>query len=148
MNIQDQFPLEMVGWISLLSQGLSRVFSNTTVQKASSLLCSAIFIVQLSHPYIITGKTIIFSRWTFVAKVLTKRGPLEKGMVNHFSILALRTPGTVWKDPLTGEKIILKKFSHCCEGSEPHVMLPSLGIWQRDWESPGTMALRTRGIWL
>ena len=32
-NIQDWFPLEWTGWISLLSKGLSRVFSNTTVQK-------------------------------------------------------------------------------------------------------------------
>ena len=33
MNIQDWFPLELTGWISLLSKSLSRVFSNTTVQK-------------------------------------------------------------------------------------------------------------------
>ena len=33
MNIQDWFPLELTGWISLMSKGLSRVFSNTTVQK-------------------------------------------------------------------------------------------------------------------
>ena len=33
MNIQDWFPLELTGWISLRSKGLSRVFSNTTVQK-------------------------------------------------------------------------------------------------------------------
>ena len=33
MNIQDWFPLRLAGWISLLSKGLSRVFSNTTVQK-------------------------------------------------------------------------------------------------------------------
>ena len=33
MNIQDRFPLGWTGWISLLSKGLSRVFSNTTVQK-------------------------------------------------------------------------------------------------------------------
>ena len=39
MNIQDQFPLGWTGWISLKSKGLSRVFSNTTVQKASILWC-------------------------------------------------------------------------------------------------------------
>jgi len=33
MNIQDGFPLEWTGWISLQSKGLSRIFSNTTVQK-------------------------------------------------------------------------------------------------------------------
>ena len=36
MNIQDWFPLGLTGWISLLSKGLSRVFSNTTVQKHQS----------------------------------------------------------------------------------------------------------------
>ena len=67
MNIQDWFPLVWTGWISLQSKGLSRVFSNTTVQKPSTLWCLAFFIVQLSHPYITTGKTIAFTRGTFVA---------------------------------------------------------------------------------
>ena len=43
MNIQDWFPLGLNGWISLQSKGLSRVFSNTTIQKASILLHSAFF---------------------------------------------------------------------------------------------------------
>ena len=47
MNIQDWFPLGWTGLISLKSKGLSRVFSNTTVQKASILRHSAFFIVQL-----------------------------------------------------------------------------------------------------
>ena len=38
--------------------------------KASILLCSAFFIVQLSHPYMTTGKTIAFTRRTFVGKVM------------------------------------------------------------------------------
>ena len=65
MNIQDWFPLEQIGWISLQSKGLSRVFSNTI---ASILWCSAFFIVQFSHPYMTTGKTIALTRWTFVVK--------------------------------------------------------------------------------
>ena len=36
-------------------------------------------------------------------RVLTKRGPLEKGMTNHFSILALRTPWTAWKGKKIGQ---------------------------------------------
>ena len=56
MNIQDWFPLGLTGLISLQSKGLSRVFSNTTVQKASILWCSAFFIVQLWRPYMTTGK--------------------------------------------------------------------------------------------
>ena len=39
--------------------------------KASILWCSAFFIVQLSHPYMITGKTIVLTRWTFVGKVMS-----------------------------------------------------------------------------
>ena len=38
--------------------------------KASLLQCSAFFIVQLSHPYVTTGKTIALTRWTFVGKVM------------------------------------------------------------------------------
>ena len=51
MNIQGWFPLGLTGWISLLSEGLSRVFSSTTNKKASIHQCSAFFMVQLSHPY-------------------------------------------------------------------------------------------------
>ena len=68
MNIQDLFLLGWTGWISLQSKGLSRVFSNTTVQKHQFLWCSAFFIVQLSHPYMTTGKTIALTTWTFVSK--------------------------------------------------------------------------------
>ena len=51
------------------SKGLSRVFSNTTVQKHQFSALS-FFMVQLSHPYITTGKTIALTRWTFVGKVM------------------------------------------------------------------------------
>ena len=71
MNIQDWFPLGWIGWISLLSKELSRVFYNTTVLKASVFQCSAFFIVQLSHAYMTTGKTIALTRRTFVGKVMS-----------------------------------------------------------------------------
>ena len=57
--------------LSLQSKGLSRVFSNTTVQKHNFLRCSAFFIVQLSHPYMNTGKTTALTRWTFVGKIMS-----------------------------------------------------------------------------
>ena len=73
MNILDWFPLGWAGLIYLQSKGLSRVFSNTTFDssKASIFWCSAFFIVQLSHPYMTTGKTIALTRWTFVGKVMS-----------------------------------------------------------------------------
>ena len=71
MNTQDWPPLTWTGWISLQSKGLSRVFSNTTVQKASIFRCSAFFTVQVSHPYMTTRKTIALTRWTFVGRVMS-----------------------------------------------------------------------------
>ena len=71
MNTQGWSPLGRSGWISLQSKGLSRVFSNTTVQKASIFRGSAFFIGQLSHPYMTTGKTIALTRQTFVGKVMS-----------------------------------------------------------------------------
>ena len=78
MNTQDWSPLGWAGWISLQSKGLSRVFSSTTLQKhqffffkASILWHSAFFIVQLSHPYMTTGKTVALTRWSFVGKVMS-----------------------------------------------------------------------------
>ena len=71
VNIQDWFPLGATGWICLQSKGLSRVFSNTTVQKHQIFQHSAFFIVQLSHPYMTAGKTIALTRRTFVGKVMS-----------------------------------------------------------------------------
>ena len=69
MNIQDWFPLGWTVWISLQSKGLSRVLHHSS--KASILRCSAFFIVQLSHPYMTTGKTIALTRRTFIGKVMS-----------------------------------------------------------------------------
>ena len=66
MNIQDWFPLGWTGWISLQSKGLSRVLQHHS-SKALILLCSFFFIVQLSHPYMTTGKIIAL----FVGKVMS-----------------------------------------------------------------------------
>ena len=62
VNSQGWFPLGLTGLISLLSKGLSRVSSNTTVQKHQILRCSVFFMFQLSHPYTTTGKTRALTR--------------------------------------------------------------------------------------
>ena len=56
-------------WISLQSKGLSRVFSNITVQRHQFFGAQLFFKVQLSHPHMTNGKTIALTRWTFVGKV-------------------------------------------------------------------------------
>ena len=55
-------------WLDLLAvQGTLKSLPQHHSSKASILQCSVFFIVQLSHPYMTTGKTIAFTRWTFVA---------------------------------------------------------------------------------
>ena len=57
--------------ISLQSKGLWRIFSSSINSKASILLHSAFFMVQHSHPYLISGETIPLTIWTFVSKMMS-----------------------------------------------------------------------------
>ena len=59
-------------WLDLLAvQGTLKSLLQHHSSKASILQCSAFFTVQLSHPYMTTGKTIALTRWTFVGKVMS-----------------------------------------------------------------------------
>ena len=61
-----------IDWFNLLAvQGTLKSLLHHHSSKASVLWCSAFFIVQLSHPYMTTGKTIALTRWTFVGKVMS-----------------------------------------------------------------------------
>ena len=68
MNIQDSFPLGWTGLISLQSKGLSRVFSNTTVQKHQFF---DVLYGPTLHPYMTTGETIALTGRNFVGKVMS-----------------------------------------------------------------------------
>ena len=59
-------------WLDLLAvQGTLKSLLQNHSSKASNFQCSAFFTVQLSHPYMTTGKTIALTRWTFVGKVMS-----------------------------------------------------------------------------
>ena len=59
-------------WLNLLAvQGALKSLLQYHSSKASILQCSAFFIVQVSHPYMTTGKTGALTRWTFVGKVMS-----------------------------------------------------------------------------
>ena len=59
-------------WLDLLAvQGVLKSLLQHHSSKASILQCSAVFTVQLSHPYMTTGKTIALTRWTFVDRVVS-----------------------------------------------------------------------------
>ena len=104
VNTQDWSPLGWTGWISLQFKGLSRVFSNSS--KASILQCSAFIIVQLSHPYLTTGKTIALTTQTFVDKVMSLLFNMLTRLViaflprsKHLLISWLQSPSAVILEP-------------------------------------------------
>ena len=112
MNTQDWYPLGWTGWVSLKSKGFSSLFQPHS-SKASILQCSAFFIVQLSHPYMTTGKAIALTRWTFVGKVMSLLFNMLSRMVITFLprskrllISWLQSPSAVILEP---PKIV----SHC-----------------------------------
>ena len=70
MNTWDWSPLVWTGWISLQPKGLSRVLSNTIVQK-HKLFGTQLSLESNSHIHMTTWKTIVLTRWTFVGKVMS-----------------------------------------------------------------------------
>ena len=69
-------------WLNLLAvQGTLKSLLQHHSSKASNLQCSAFSIVQISHPYMTTGKTVALTRWTFVGKVMS----LLFNMMSQFS---------------------------------------------------------------
>ena len=70
MNTQDWSPLGWTCWISLKFKGLSRVFSNTTIQK-HQFFSAQFSLWSNARPYMTTRKTIALIRWTFVGKVMS-----------------------------------------------------------------------------
>ena len=94
-------------WLDLLAvQGTLKSFLQHHSSKASILLCSAFFTVQLSHPYMTTGKTIALTRWTFVGKVMSLLLNILSRLVitflprsKHFLISWLQSPSAVILEP-------------------------------------------------
>ena len=88
-----------IDWLDLLAvQGTLKSLLQHYSSKASTLRLSAFFTVQLSHPYMTTGKTTVSTRRTFVDKVMSllfntlSRLVTEKAMAPHSSTLAWKIP--------------------------------------------------------
>ena len=102
-------------WLDLLAvQGTLKSFIQHHSSKASVLRHSAFFIVQLSHPYMTTGKTIGLTRWTFVGKVMSLLFNMLSRLVitflprsKCFLISWLQSPSAVILEP---QKIVCHCF--------------------------------------
>ena len=94
-------------WLDLLAvQGTLKSPLQHHSSKASILRCSAFFTVQLSHPYMTTGKTIALTRWTCVGKVMTLLFNTLSRLVitflsrsKHLFIAWLQSPSAVILEP-------------------------------------------------
>ena len=94
-------------WLDLLAvQGTLKSLFQHHSSKASIFQCSAFFTVQLSHPYMTTGKTIAFTRWTLVGKVMSLLFNMLSRLVitflprsKHLLISWLQSPSAVILEP-------------------------------------------------
>ena len=94
-------------WLDLLAvQGTLKSLLQHHSSEASVLRCSAFFIVQLSHPYMTTGKAIPLTRWTFVGKVMSLLFNMLSRLViaflprsKHLLISWLQSPSAVILEP-------------------------------------------------
>ena len=104
-----------IDWLDLLAvQGTLKSLLKHNSSKASILQCSAFFTVQLSHPYMTTGKTVVSTRWTSVDKVMSLLFSRLSRLVitflprsKHILISWLQSPSAVILKPSKN------KVSHC-----------------------------------
>ena len=106
MNLQKLISFRMTGCYHLAVQGTLKSLLQHHSSKASILRCSAFFIVQLSQPYMTTGKTIALTRWTFVGKVMSLLFNMLSRLViaflpknKHLLISWLQSPSAVILEP-------------------------------------------------
>ena len=120
-------------WFDLLAvQGTLKSHLQHHSSKASILQCSAFFIVQLSHPYMTTGKTIALTRWTFVGKVLSLLFNMLSRLVitslprsKHLLISWLQSPSAVLLEPPKIKSLTVSIVSPfiCHEAMGPDAMI-------------------------
>ena len=91
MDFQDWFPLGWTGLISLLSKGTLKSSFQYHSSKASILQCSASFLIQLSHPYMTTGKSIALTSKLF-GKVISLLFNTLSRFVLSFTYLKTQLP--------------------------------------------------------
>ena len=132
MHILISFRMD---WLDLLAvQGTLRSLLQHHSSKASILWCLAFFIVQLSHPYMTTGKTIALTRWTFVGKVISLLFNMLYRLVITFLprskrllISWLQSPSAVILEPpkIKSDTVstVSPSISHEVMGPEKHLFL-------------------------
>ena len=121
-------------WFDIIAvQGTLKSLLQHHSSKASILWCSAFFRIQLSHPYMITGKTTALTRWTFAGKVMSL---LFKMLSRLFKVMASHSSTLAWKIPWMEEPGRLQSMGSLGVG---HNWATSLSLftfmhWRRKWQ--------------
>ena len=145
-------------WLDLLAvQGTLTSLLQHHSSKASILQGSAFFTVQLSYPYMTTGKTIALTRWTFVGKVMSLLFNMLSRLLitflprsNHLFISWLQSPPAVILEPPKIKSATLSNVSSsiCHEVMGPEeLMLLNCGVGEDSWESLGLQGDPTSPFW-
>ena len=138
-------------WLDLLAvQGTLKSLLQHHSSKATILRCSAFFIVQLSHPYMTTGKIVALTRWTFVGKVMSLLFNMLSRLVIAFLprskcllISWLQSPSAVILEPrkIKSFTVSIVYPSICHEVMGPDAMI--LVFWMLRFKP--TFSLSSRG---
>ena len=120
-------------WLDLLAvKGTRKSLLQHHSSKASILQCSAFFLVQFSHPYMTTGKTIVLTRWTFFGKVMSLLFNMLSRLAiaflprsKHLLISWLQSPSAVILEPQKIKSLTVSTVypSVCPEVMGPEAMI-------------------------
>ena len=145
-----------VDWLDLLGvQGTLKSLIQHHSSKAAILQCSAFFTVQLSHPYMTTGKIIALTRWTFVGKLMSLLLNMESRLVITFLprskrllILWLQSPSAVILEPpqIKSDTVstVSPSISHEVMGPDAMILLFWMLSFKPTFHSP--LSLSSRGF--
>ena len=142
-------------WLDLLAvQRTLKSLLQHHGSKASILWCSALFIVQLSHPYMTTGKTIALTRWTFLGKVMSLLFNMLSRLViaflpgsNHLLISWLQSPSAVILEPPKIKSLTVSTVSPsiCHKVIGPDALI--LVFWMLSFKDSGYLLLTQAFLW-
>ena len=138
-------------WDLFAFQGTLKSLLQHHSSKASILRCSAFFTVQLSHPYMITGKTVALTRWTFVGKVMSLLFNMLSRLVitflprgNHFLISWLQSPSAVILEPQNAKPATVSpSICHEVMGPDAMILIFWMSSFKPTFHSP--LSLSSRG---
>ena len=147
-NEQKGLIFSRMDWLDLLAvQGTLKSLLQHHSSKASTLWCSAFFIVQLSHPFMTTGKTIALTRWTFVDKIMSLHFNMLSRLVITFLLKGkrlliswLQSPSAVILEPI---KVTSAPVSTVSPSIFHEVMRPDAMILVSEIQSSDMCVMRT-----